>query len=364
MRFPIRIVLVILILVLVAALVRIENPEIKLPVWFVAKPNSSGIQEASLAVLVKAGDALSTETAKRYIAARNIPEENLFTVSLPNKNNVSVETFNKAFHQLQRQLPDTIQALVITWNQPYRVDCMSITSAFTFGFDTKWCQAKKNECQPTALNPYFAHSSTKPWNDLKIRPSMMLSGKNIKEIEDLIARGIAADFSKPVNPKFILVNSQDRRRSSRKAWFEAASKRFELVKNVQVNYLDLSDQTNDFITNQTLLGYQTGMTNVPAIEKNTYLPGAFADHLTSFGGAGLSTKGQMKAFRWLEAGATASYGTVVEPCSYPAKFPDPNVLIPYYLEGETILEAYWKSVRMPGEGLFIGEPLARPFATE
>jgi hypothetical protein len=27
-----------------------------------------------------------------------------------------------------------------------------------------------------------------------------------------------------------------------------------------------------------------------------------------------------------------------------------------------LLEAYWKSVAMPGQGLFLGEPLARPFA--
>jgi hypothetical protein len=29
---------------------------------------------------------------------------------------------------------------------------------------------------------------------------------------------------------------------------------------------------------------------------------------------------------------------------------------------DTLLEAYWKSVAMPGRGLFIGEPLARPYA--
>ena len=33
----------------------------------------------------------------------------------------------------------------------------------------------------------------------------------------------------------------------------------------------------------------------------------------------------------------------------------------HYLSGETLIEAYWKSVLMPGQGLFIGEPLARPF---
>jgi hypothetical protein len=33
----------------------------------------------------------------------------------------------------------------------------------------------------------------------------------------------------------------------------------------------------------------------------------------------------------------------------------------HYLSGETLLESYWKSVAMPGQGLFIGDPLARPF---
>jgi hypothetical protein len=38
------------------------------------------------------------------------------------------------------------------------------------------------------------------------------------------------------------------------------------------------------------------------------------------------------------------------------------VFFDHYLRGETLLEAYWKSVAMPGQGLFIGEPLARPYA--
>jgi hypothetical protein len=29
-----------------------------------------------------------------------------------------------------------------------------------------------------------------------------------------------------------------------------------------------------------------------------------------------------------------------------------------YLGGETLIESYWKSVAMLGQGIFIGEPLA------
>ena len=69
----------------------------------------------------------------------------------------------------------------------------------------------------------------------------------------------------------------------------------------------------------------------------------------------------MSIARWLEAGATASYGTVVEPCNYTGKFPNTRIFLPHYFRGETVLEAYWKSVAMPGEGMFAGEPLARPW---
>ena len=34
----------------------------------------------------------------------------------------------------------------------------------------------------------------------------------------------------------------------------------------------------------------------------------------------------------------------------------------FYLRGESLIEAYWKSVAWPGEGLFIGEPLAAPWS--
>ena len=106
--------------------------------------------------------------------------------------------------------------------------------------------------------------------------------------------------------------------------------------------------------------YFVGAVRVPGIDSNHFLPGAVADHLTSYGGA-LTDSTQMSSLHWLEGGATASYGTVVEPCSIPTKFPIPSLLISRYLAGDTVLEAYWKSVAMPGQGLFIGEPLAAPY---
>ena len=46
---------------------------------------------------------------------------------------------------------------------------------------------------------------------------------------------------------------------------------------------------------------------------------------------------------------------------FTTKFPQPALAIARYTRGETVLEAYWKSVAMPGQGVFVGEPLAAPF---
>jgi uncharacterized protein (TIGR03790 family) len=106
--------------------------------------------------------------------------------------------------------------------------------------------------------------------------------------------------------------------------------------------------------------YFTGLANVSGLETNRFLPGAVADHLTSLGGL-LTDSSQMSSLRWLEAGATGSYGAVVEPCNVTAKFPNVGLMMQHYLAGETLIEAYWKSVAMPAQGIFIGEPLARPW---
>jgi hypothetical protein len=99
---------------------------------------------------------------------------------------------------------------------------------------------------------------------------------------------------------------------------------------------------------------------VKGLDTLTFRPGAVADHLTSAGGR-LTGSRQMSALRWLQAGATGSFGTVVEPCNLLGKFPNPGILIDSYGSGSTLIEAYWKSVQQPGEGIFIGEPLAAPF---
>jgi uncharacterized protein (TIGR03790 family) len=328
-----------------------RQPEVILP--------RASIGADELGVLVNDADPQSVAVAEAYVAARSIPEANVVHLNLPLGPVLSQVDFAAAKAQLDSELGDAVQALAITWTHPYRVDCMSVTSAFALGFDMQYCATPCNE---TAEVDYFDSSSVAPWTDHGIRPAMMLAGDVVAEIEALIDRGVEADGTRPFGDGY-LVRTTDPDRSVRFLEYMTTINAFDHEGGLALTYVDNSDGTGlDFIENtQDVLFYFTGLVSVPQIETNTYLPGAMADHLTSYGGE-VPTSSQMSVVAWLKAGATGSYGTVVEPCNFQAKFPNTTVATSHYFRGQTLVEAYWKSVRMPGEGLFVGEPLARPWA--
>ena len=304
-------------------------------------------------VIYIAGDAASRAIAGYYSKRHQIDAANLLGVNFPpDKNTIS----SAEFSIIRQKLLDTISEkhaaqFVLTFPQPYRVGCMSITSAFAFGYDESFCS--KKTCDLTAKNPYYSANDNAVLAEKKIIPTMMLAANTFAQAKALIDRGVAAQNNWPQGQAY-LVETKDQARSVRKVIFPDIKK--HLDKLLPVNIL----QTDGIKDKQDILFYFTGAVSVPHLETLGFLPGAVADHLTSAGGQ-LTDSSQMSAMRWLEAGATGSYGTVVEPCSHLAKFPDPRVLMYFYTRGNTLMEAYWKSVLMPGEGVFIGDPLARPF---
>jgi uncharacterized protein (TIGR03790 family) len=310
------------------------------------------LKAEELAVVVNDKDPLSQRIGQYYVQARGIPEKNLLHVSLaPGNRTLSTKAFSKMRENLLRITPDNIQAYALTWALPYRVSCMSITSAITFGFDKTWCSKKR--CASTRRSPYYNYDGTSPFQDLAIRPTISIAANNFEEAKALIDRGIAADGSHPEGTAY-LMSTSDKQRNVR-------ARDYLLTKNIMQNWVDTRITKGDALQNRhDVLFYFTGKVRIDHLETLTFLPGAIADHLTSAGGQ-LDGTVQMSALRWLEAGATGSYGTVVEPCNHLGKFPNPRLLIEHYSHGETLLEAYWKSVQQPGEGLFIGEPLAAPF---
>lgn len=306
-----------------------------------------------LVVVVNDADPLSMRVAEYYKAKRQIPDINMVHVQFkPGGSTMTRVEFQKIKSTVDGATPENVQAYALTWTLPYRVECMSITTAFAAGFDEKFCS---KTCGPTRQSPYFNSSSRAPYTDHKLRPAMLLAGQSFEEIKNLIDRGVASDHTFPRGAGY-LVSTTDKFRNIRAIFYP------DIIRQLQGGPVKLRRVKADFIKDRNnVLFYFTGVPQVKALDTIQFVPGAIADHLTSAGG-NLTGTAQMSSLRWLEAGATGSYGTVVEPCNYPGKFPHPGVVISHYLQGESLLEAYWKSVAWPGEGIFIGEPLAAPFS--
>lgn len=319
-------------------------------------PRTSILPE-ELAIIVNDDDPLSVQIADYYASARAIPASHVVHVSLPLVAELSPAQFDPIFADVQAELPAEIQALALTFTNPYRVGCMSITSAFTFGYGPGWCGG----CISTNPSPYYDSTSLRPLDDHDLRPTMMLAAQTFEDAQALIDRGIAADGTHPSGTGY-LVRTTDAARSVRWRQMQSSSAAWGGWDGLELLFIDNADGSGSNLVEgaDDVMLYFTGLANVAGIETNDYRPGAIADHLTSFGGQ-VPDSSQMSALRWLEAGATGSYGTVVEPCNYPEKFPHVGIATAHYFRGETLIEAYWKSVAWPGEGLFIGEPLARPW---
>ena len=304
-----------------------------------------------LAIVINDEDPLSKGIGEYYIAKRGIPASNVIHVRFKPGNNVmQPRVFRTLKAAADSQTPSSVQAYVLTWTAPYRVGCMSITTAFAAGFDEEFCAMG---CKPTRTSPYFDSSSTQPFTDFNWRPTIMLAGETLKSAKELIDRGVAADGTHPDGTAYLLSTS-NKARNVRARFYPG-------IKIMQSDRFRVKPISSNTLKHRTdIMFYFTGLASVDGIDTNTYRPGAIADHLTSAGGK-LTGSRQMSSLRWLAAGATGSYGTVVEPCAFVQKFPRPNIVIDRYLNGETLLEAYWKSVEWPGQGVFIGEPLAAPF---
>jgi uncharacterized protein (TIGR03790 family) len=319
-------------------------------------PSGPRLRAADVAVVVNGADPLSERLGRFYLQTRGIPSSQLIRIRFPpGLTNLDPATFRGLRNEILRQTPAHVQVYAIAWTAPWRVGCQSITSALSLGVDPRWCATG---CQLSRPSPYFGRGSVRrPWDELGIRPSMLLAGSDFEQGRQLILRGKAADGTAPPGTAYLLSTS-DPDRNVRAVLYEGAQQLLAPLLKVQVLTSDRLEGADDVIA------LFTGLVRVEGLASNRFRPGAVADHLTSFGGeltADPTPSGQMSALRWLEAGATGSYGTVVEPCNFLAKFPSPGLLLTYYRRGDTLIEAYWRSVAMPGQGVFIGEPLARPW---
>ena len=323
------------------------NAALVLLAW---RAGAEGLHADRLGVIYNRDDVSSTRIAKYYAAHRRVPDANLVGLSVPDRATVSRSELKSLRAEMLAKLPSDVQSLLLIWSRPYAVECMSVTMAFAGGYQPGFCEPG---CGRTTLSPLFDTDGWLPADTTGWLPAMLLPSDDEVLARAVIDRGIKADGTEPAGTVY-LVRTQDAARNVRAAGFANA----EALLSTRLRIREIETPVKQPL--KDILAYFTGVARVDELSSLSFRPGAAADHLTSTGGQ-LEGSPQMSAMEWLRQGATASYGSVSEPCNLPAKFPDPAVLLEHYRQGDTLLEAYWKSVAMPGQGLFIGEPLSRPY---
>ncbi|RZS58673.1 uncharacterized protein (TIGR03790 family) [Sphaerotilus mobilis] len=346
---------------------------VTMPVWAQASAPASAVavspvvqvprvfgrlNASQIGLVINEGDPYSIAVGEHYIERRRLSPEQVLRIALPMQAQLSASDLARLKAAIDAHFGPQIQALALAWTRPYAVGCLSITGALAFGVDEALC---RHTCGRASASTYFNSPSSEPFKDHGWRPSMLLASASIESARRLIDRGVASDGqlglrgSPPVQAWFL--STADAARNVRAALFPPTGPIPQLALQIEAWPGDIPKGA------QRVLVVQTGLAVLPAgIATLDWVPGALADHLTSYGGLLDAVDGQTPATAWLEAGATASYGTVSEPCNHLQKFPHPQVLLLHYLQGATAIEAYWKSVAWPQQGVFVGEPLAAPFA--
>jgi hypothetical protein len=167
------------------------------------------LDRTQLAVVVNTLDPLSVQIGDYYAAKRRIPFQNLIKVSFaPGKSDLNRSQFEEIKLQVDRQSRGDIQAYALTWVSPYRVDCMSITTAFAFGFDTAFCA---EPCKLTRVSPYFNSPVRLPFTQLGIRPTMSIAAASFDDAKALIDRGVLSDGTFPIGTAYLLSTSETAR---------------------------------------------------------------------------------------------------------------------------------------------------------
>ena len=186
----------------------------------------TGLMPEDIAIIINDSDPLSRQVGSYYQRARQIPEVNVIHLRFPpDRTTLTATEFKQLKAKIDRLTPEHVQAFAVAWTAPYRVDCMSLTSALAFGFDKKYCADK---CEPTAPSPYFNALGSYPLDDYKMRPAMMLAGTSFTQVKDLIDRGIASDHTFPKGQAYLLNTSDKARRIFRHFPSASIGSRFHL----------------------------------------------------------------------------------------------------------------------------------------
>ena len=318
-------------------------------------------------VVVNQESSNSIAIGNYYCERRQVPPENMLRVRWTGGNLI---WSNSDFQNIlltplrnlivQRQLSRQAEYVVLSMDIPIQTAFDGVingtTSALFYG--------PKTETGPDWINITNSYSGSEQpfvWARPASAPgysflATMITAGSVAQARRLIDQGVDSDGMVPWQPIY-LEKTSDPLRNFRYWAFDNAIFNAQLCRPYSASIT----RTNcDSPWGQTgLLGIQTGLYRFN-LSPNTFIPGAMADSLTSYGGVIFGPNDHTTLMTFINSGASGSYGTVTEPSPVPEKFPDPRTYF-YQARGFSLAECYYQSIFEPYQGLIVGEPLAAPF---
>ena len=325
--------------------------------------NGSGLNTL---IIVNQNSPDSCELGNYFSELRSIPPENTLRISWSGGNISwsSVDFTNQLLTPLTalmsaRSLTNQIDYVVLSMDIPFKTvlnstNVNSTTSALFYGLKID------GGTDPGTANSFAGSESVFRQAKPASAPgysflASMITGNSLLEARRIVVQGVMSDGSFPTEPA-VLAKTTDTDRNIRHLSFDNAI--------LNANILGVSSlirtNSNSPLGQAGILGYETGL-KYYGVTPATFVPGAIADSMTSFGGVIFGSSDQTNLLTFMEAGAAGSYGTVAEPFSDREKFPNPQVYF-YQARGFSLAECYYLSVVRPYLGLTVAEPLAAPFA--
>jgi hypothetical protein len=237
------------------------------------------------------------------------------------------------------------------------------TSPFASSESLQKAYVNPGDITGPAPNGTLAMTATTTYQGMRYWPVSSIgfpgkSGNSLREILGFLARAKARDGAKPAGGTIYWPLNTNIRSTQGRAW------QINEVKEVWQQRGIRYQVTNAEIWVSDRPDVQGGIVGTERFTDigNSYMPGAWADHLTSTGGALDSfTPGQTPCSKWLRAGADGSSGTFQEPGLIPGKWPLANIHT-HLRAGASLVEAFWQSIYWPSEIVCLGDPLLQTFA--
>lgn len=345
----------------------------------------------SVVVIGNASVAESVALARRYAAARRVPDRQVCLLDVADTEDISLDAYRATFlSPLEACLDaggvtDRIEAALLVRGVPLRVIIptaggdRSVSLAAALGV---WRSERDGEpilgtppgrmtmgVYAAFYNNPFRGGVFSPGYDVELlgvrwRPLLvtMLHARTYEDAGRLLDSALEAESGAPPAGQFLFMNGRDGARGVLDREYDGVIG--ALAARGYADAERVAFETD--LSGRTLAAFFTGTASLgDAIEANTYLPGSLVDNLTSFGAVPPNFREsgeeqQVSIARWVEQGVAGVHGTTAEPLNgvFPSRY-----LIVDYVDGSTLAEAYHR--RLPNvywHNLVLGDPMAAPYA--